>query len=98
MTLSHFIHYKLTKNFAENKLAKRLGFDTIEDVYNSFGNKLEERKNFEKAVEAYSDAYADLQNSFNFSLLKNMKLLQKQKSKIGEKPENYSINYILAEI
>ena len=70
MALSHFIHYQYTKNAAKIKLAQRLGFDTIEDVYNSFGNKLEERKNFEKAVEAYSDAYADLQNSFNFSLPK----------------------------
>lgn len=70
MALSHFIHYKLTKNFAENKLAKRLGFNNIKEVYKNFKGTSAELDDLKKAVDAYSDAYADLQNSFNFSLPK----------------------------
>lgn len=39
MALSHFIHYQYTKNAAKIKLAQRLGFDTIEDVYDCFQEK-----------------------------------------------------------
>lgn len=70
MALSHFIHYQLTKNFAENKLAKRLGFDNIKEVYKNFKGTSAELDDLKKTVDAYSDAYADLQNSFNFSLPK----------------------------